>query len=182
MTHIESFATAAASWQSFYLLVGTAAATLIGLMFVALTFGAALVTEDTSEVSRAFVDPPFYHFAYVLLTACLFVFPTLTATALGIALLIMCAIRCSVLVVTWRRMRFAQQKHGDLELSDWVMGVILPLCGYLLGGASGVGFLYGYSASFTGLAIATLMTLAVGVVVAWELMMWMALARAQRGK
>lgn len=182
MTHIESFATMAAGWQSFYLLTGTAAATLIGLMFVALTFGAALVTVESAETSRAFVDPPFYHFAYVLFTGCIFVFPTLTATALGIALLAMCAIRCGVLLVTWRRMRFAQQKHGDLELSDWMMGVILPLVGYLLGGASGVGFLYGYSASFTGLAIATLMTLVVGVVMAWELMMWMVLARATREK
>jgi hypothetical protein len=182
MTHIESFATTAASWQSFYLLTGEAAATLIGLMFVALTFGASLVTAESAQTSRAFVDPPFYHFAYVLFTACLFVFPTLTATALGIALLVMCAMRCMVLVVTFRRMRFAQQNHGDLELSDWVQGVILPLAGYLIGGVSGIGFLYGYSASFTGLAIATLMTLVVGVVVAWELMMWMVLARATRDK
>jgi hypothetical protein len=44
-----SFLAAAATWQSFYLLVGAAAATLIGLMFVAVTFGSSLVTMQASE-------------------------------------------------------------------------------------------------------------------------------------
>jgi hypothetical protein len=180
MTQIESFATAAASWQTFYTLVGTAAATLIGLMFVAVTFGASLVDENTTETSRAFIDPPFYHFAYVLFTACVFVFPTLTAKALGTAALAMCAIRCSVLVVTLRRMIDAQRRHADLELSDWLFGVMLPGLGFLLGGASGVGFLHGYSASFTGLAIATLATLAIGVITSWELMLWIVLSHARK--
>jgi hypothetical protein len=181
MTHIESFAAAAASWQSFYMLSGTAAATLIGLMFVAVTFGASLVNAQTTEASRAFIDPPFYHFAHVLFTACLFVFPTLTATTLGVALLVMCAIRCYVLVVTWRRMRHTQRQFGDIELFDWLLGVVLPLLGYLLGGASGVGFLYGYAGSFTALAIAALMTLIIGVIVSWELMIWMVMSRARKG-
>jgi hypothetical protein len=178
MTPIESFTASAASWQSFYTLTGTAAATLIGLMFVALTFGASLVDERTNETSRAFIDPPFYHFTYVLLTACLFMFPTLTARALGVALLAIFAIRGWVLTLTWRRMLDAQRNAGDLDLSDWVLGVVLPLLGYLLGGASGVGFLRGHAASFTGLAIATLLSLLVGVIVSWELMIWMAISRA----
>jgi hypothetical protein len=180
MTHIESFAATAATWQSFYLLSGTAAATLIGLMFVALTFGASIVDAKSADSSRAFIDPPFYHFAYVLFTGCLFVFPTLTARALGVAVLVMCAIRSAVLGVTFRRMRDAQRAYGDLELSDWMFGVVLPLVAYLAAAASGVGFVKGYSASFTGLAVATLLTLVVGVLVSWELMIWLVIVRARK--
>jgi hypothetical protein len=53
------------------------------------------------------------------------------------------------------------------------------LC-YLLLAASGAGFFAGYSAAFSGLAIAMLGTLVLGIFGAWELMIWMALTRARK--
>jgi len=175
---MPSFAVAAASWQNFYVLVGTAAATLIGLMFVALTFGANLLTPQTSETARSFIDPSFSHFVQILATACLVTMPTMGPTLLGVLVLSIGALRTALLVKIFRHMLEAHRRNHDLELSDWVTGVGIPLLSYLLLAVTGVGFVGGYEAAFDGLAIVTVALLLNGVFGAWELMVWMAVARA----
>jgi hypothetical protein len=182
MTPIPSFAAAAAGWQNFYVLVGTASATLIGLMFVAITFGASLVTAETSVSARAFLDPTFGHFVQVLLTACLITIPTIGPTVLGVLLLAIAALRTWALVKVFRHMRAAHRIHHDIELSDWLTGIAIPLLCYLLLGAAGAAFLDGYPAAHNALAIVTVVILLNGVFGAWELILWMALARARKTK
>ena len=179
MTPIQAFGEAAATWQSFYLLVGGAAATLIGLMFVAVTFGASLLTPETTTTARSFLDPTFAHFVQVLFTACLIVIPTMSPMLLGVLLLAVAALRGSVLLRVVRHMREAQQRHNDIEWSDWLSGVIVPAFAYLLLAASGVAFVSNYAIAFTGLVVVTLVTLMNGVLGAWELMVWMAVSRAR---
>src|SRR3954471_18115803 len=107
MTPIHAFAAVATTWQNFYLLTGTAAATLIGLMFVAVTFGAGLVRAESATSARAFLDPPFTHFVTVLFIACLMLVPTMSPTLLGAALLVATTLRTVALVGVHRRMREA---------------------------------------------------------------------------
>jgi hypothetical protein len=180
MTPIQSFEVAAASWQNFYLLSGTAAATLIGLMFVAVTFGSSLVGAQSTASARSFIDPPFYHFVYVLVAACLVAIPAMTAPVLGVVVLAISVLRTAALIRIHRHMREAHRKFGDIELSDWLSGIVIPLVCYLVLGASGAGFLAGYRAAFNGLALATLGALLLGIFGAWELMIWMALTRARQ--
>ncbi len=179
MTPIHAFAAAAATWQNFYMLVGTAAATLIGLMFVAVTFGAGLVSSQSTTSARAFLDPPFAHFVTVLVTACLLLVPTMNPTLLGGALLVVTSLRLYALFGIQRRMREAHQRYNDIELSDWLMGVILPALCYAGLLASGAGFLADRAAAFTGLAVVIIVVLLLGVFGAWELMMWLALTRVR---
>jgi hypothetical protein len=179
MTPIASFASAAGPWQTFYVLVGTAAATLIGLMFVAITFGASLVTRQTSESARAFLDPTFTHFVQVLLTACLITIPTMGPTLAGVLLLAIGALRTAALFWIFRHMREAHRTHHDIELSDWLIGIAVPLLCHLLLGAAGAAFLGGYAAAFNVLAIATIAVLLNGVFSAWELILWMAETRGR---
>jgi hypothetical protein len=179
MTPVFAFAAVAATWQNFYLLVGTAAATLIGLMFVAITFGAGLVTAQSAPSARAFLDPPFAHFVTVLFTACLLVCPATSARVLGVALLLVAALRTSALIGVARRMREAHAKYGDIELSDWLMGVVLPGGCYAGLVATGGGFLVGRAEAFSALAVATVAILLIGVFGAWELMLWLALTRTR---
>ena len=65
-------------WQSFYLLAGTASATLIGLMFVAISFGARLVPTQSESSVRAFVTPTVIHFSAVLILSVSALIPTFT--------------------------------------------------------------------------------------------------------
>ncbi|HEY2745038.1 MAG TPA: hypothetical protein VGL86_10465 [Polyangia bacterium] len=179
MTPIHDFAVAAAPWQNFYLLLGTAAATLIGLMFVALTFGAGLMTAQAASSARAFIDPPFGHFVTVLLGACLMLVPTMTPALLGGALVIVTVLRALALVRVVRHMRAAHARYNDIELSDWLMGVVLPAILYAALIAIGAGFIAARTAAFGGLAVAVVGTLLLGVFGAWELMIWLALTRVR---
>jgi hypothetical protein len=180
VTPIPLFSAAAATWQNFYLLVGTAAATLAGLMFLAITFGSELVTPDTSASVRSFLDPTFNHFVHVLLMACLMVVPTMGPTLLGVLLLLVAIYRVAALFRIYRHMREAHRIHQDIELSDWLSGIVIPLMTYLLLGAASVGFVLRFEAAFDALAIVTLALLLNGVFGAWELMVWLALTRTRR--
>ena len=180
MTAIGSYGAAAATWQNFYLLVGAGAATLIGLMFVAITFGANLVTSENAATARAFIDPTLNHFVQVLLTACLVTIPTMGPTLIGVLVLCVGAFRIGWLVKIFRHMREAHRANGDMELSDWASGIIVPFVTYALLLATGAGFLAGYAAAFNGLALATILALMNGILSAWELMLWMTLARSAK--
>jgi hypothetical protein len=60
-----------ATWQTFYILIGTAAATLTGLMFIVVTLLAGLRERVplSSEVFATFNTPNVVHFGLVLLVA-----------------------------------------------------------------------------------------------------------------
>jgi hypothetical protein len=176
MTPIDSFPAAVQGWQNFYLLVGTAAATLTGLMFIAVTFGASLVTRQTTASARAFLDPTLSHFVQVLLAACLVTVPTMSAPILGALLLLAGVVRIGGLFWVYGHMKKLHAKHNDIELSDWMMGIALPLLCHLLLLATGFAFLRRCSAAFDALAIVNLALLVIGIRGAWELLVWMAVA------
>jgi len=56
---------------------------------------------------------------------------------------------------------------------------VLPLLCFLALDAAGAAFIVGYSAAFNALAVAMLVILVLGIVGAWDLMIWMALTRAR---
>lgn len=177
---MHAFAATAATWQSFYILVGTAAATLVGLMFVAVTFGASLMTPDSTPSARAWLDPPFAHFVTVLFVAAVMVSPVTTQLPIAVALLVVPLFRALALVRVYRRMREAHARYQDIELSDWLSGVVLPLVCYLGLLGSGAAFVEGRALAFGGLAVVIVVILLLGVFGAWELMLWLALTRLRR--
>jgi hypothetical protein len=65
-------------WANFYLLISTAAATLIGLLFVVITLGAERIVQDGTAKIRMYLTPTVLYFATVLLLAALLTFPNHT--------------------------------------------------------------------------------------------------------
>ena len=53
-------------WQNLYLLVGTASATLIGLLFVAISLGSSILAPQAKAYLRTFVTPIFYVYAQIV--------------------------------------------------------------------------------------------------------------------
>jgi hypothetical protein len=174
---VNPFASVATNWQNFYLLLGTAAATLIGLMFVAVTFGSSRIDRvERPEIMRAFLDPTLSHFVQVLVTACLFLIPPMTSTIIGGLLMAVAAFRVAALVRVHARMKEAHWANGDLEISDWISGIVLPIAEHIGLGASGVLFAVGRP-PFVMLAVVTMLVLLNGVYGAWELTVWIAVTR-----
>jgi predicted transporter len=66
-----------APWQTFSVLIGTAAATLTGLMFVVATLVAGVRVSSSSEAFATFNTPNVMHFCLALLVAAILSAPLL---------------------------------------------------------------------------------------------------------
>ena len=84
---MQTFAEAVAAWHDFYLMVGTAAATLIGLLFVSLSLNAAEITRGHNADLRALAAHTFGNFISVLMFAVVFLIPDQVPRGLGLPLL-----------------------------------------------------------------------------------------------
>jgi hypothetical protein len=86
---MNSFSEAISNWETFYLLVGTAAVTLIGLLFIAVSINIELFHGNLSNVFQSFAALTFNCYFYVLLLAILFIIPGNTYLGLGIPILLL---------------------------------------------------------------------------------------------
>jgi hypothetical protein len=59
------------SWHDFYLLTGTAAATLVALLFVAASVGAGHLSRETAGRTRTYMSPVGVHFTAVFFASAL---------------------------------------------------------------------------------------------------------------
>ncbi len=158
-------------WQTFYFLVGGAAAGLVGLTFVAITLGSGLITKQDISGLRTFVNPTLIHFVYVLVTASVVVIPTITRMQLGIMLvlagLISSGRALSALPFLWQ-----QYKRHVVDMHDWVWYFLAPLASYLTYVGSGTGLLLRNDQALNGLAWASIVLLVAGIRNTWDMVLW----------
>src|SRR5256886_6870919 len=119
-----------AAWQTYYVLIGTAAATLTGLMFVAITLMAQLRVHPPSwSHMRVFNTSNVVHFGTALLIAALLSapWPALWTAAFLLGLAGLGGVSF-VLIVLWEvRHRLVGYQ---LVRSDWLWYTPLPLISY----------------------------------------------------
>jgi len=157
-------------WHDFYILVGTASATLVGLMFVAASIGSSIFDEDHRAGMTAFITPTVVHFAAVLFTCLLVTIPTQSWRTLG-GLIgaggLVGAIYCGRLVA-----QMIIRHRFNVDLIDRLFYALLPLLGYLLALIAAVLLLMQSTASANLLAAAVLTLLFAGIRNAWDMMVW----------
>jgi hypothetical protein len=168
-------------WHDFYILVGTASATLVGLMFVAVSIGSSIFNEEKRASMGAFITPTVLHFACVLFACLIIVVPTHSWCTLGGVLgfggifgLIYCSRILSDIVI---RQRF----KVDLDLSDRLFYALIPLLGYLLILISAVLLLMQSPASVDLIAVGLLTLLLAGIRNAWDMMVWIVIRASPPG-
>lgn len=83
---MSDFARLVSGWETFYLLTGTAAATLIGLLFVAISVGKESVEAKAARDLALFGALTFNCFFYVMVVSILFLIPGLSQLWLGVPL------------------------------------------------------------------------------------------------
>ena len=129
------------SWHDFYVTMGTASASLIGLLFVALSLNLDAVMGESRDHVRAFAEQAFNSFSTVLLIAVCFLIPQHTADGLGIVYVLL------AIVGGYRMLRRAptvwrgRERDRLGEVAFWRLA--LPAAAMLGLAASGVGLLYG---------------------------------------
>jgi hypothetical protein len=157
-------------WRDFYVFVGTAAATLMGLMFVVMSLGQhALATEEGQRATRAFFTPIVVFFATVIVVAVLMLVPDTPPTALGVLLAVVAGAGLIYMIASrahtiWRT--------SELGLDDLMWYVILPYVGYAATGVAAVAIWKTAGFGFYAAGGAMLLLLLIGIRNAWDLVVY----------
>jgi hypothetical protein len=119
------------NWQNFYMLMGTAAATLTGLMFVATTLLAGLDTHEpiANAGIAAYNTPTVVDFCAVLLLAGILSAPWQTFSSVSLLLSLFGFGMLFYQLIVMRRMR--RMPHYQTTLEDWLWYMVLPLLAHV---------------------------------------------------
>jgi hypothetical protein len=121
-----------ASWETFYVIIGTAAATLTGLMFVVATLIAASRPRVSAPVEAfaAFNTPSVVHFGAALLVSALISAPWQVIWYVTLVLGLIGLAGMGYIVVVLRRAR--RQHDYQPVLEDWIWHTIFPFLAYTI--------------------------------------------------
>jgi len=159
-----------ASWDSFYVIVGSAAGALIGLQFVVMTLIAGRPRVPAPEAGAAFATPTIVHFSAVLLLSALLRAPW---PATGIAAVVgggfgLAGVGDTATVA--RRMR--KQTAYRPQFEDWLCHLVLPLVAYGGIGLSALAAGFYTREALFGFASGALLLLFTGIHNAWDAVTW----------
>jgi amino acid transporter len=165
-------------WQNFYMLVGTAAATLTGLMFVTTTILAGIDTHvPTANAGiAAFNTPTVVQFGVVLLLAGVLSAPWQTLSSLSILLSLVGLGMVIYSMIVLRRMR--RMPHYQSTLEDWIWYMTFPLLANVLLIIAASILSKNPSPALYIVAAAMLLLLLVGIRNAWDNVTFLAVERA----
>jgi hypothetical protein len=153
-------------WDSFYVIVGSAAGALIGLQFVVMTLVADRPPIRAAEAGAAFATPTIVHLSAALLVSALLRAPWQTIIPIAALWGVMGLIGVVYTVVVARRMR-KQTVYGP-GFEDWLFHVVLPLAAYaVLALSPFAGHSHTREALF-GVGAAALLLLFAGIHNAWD--------------
>jgi len=156
-----------AGWDSFYVIVGSAAGALIGLQFVVMTLVAANPPKGVSEGSAAFSTPTVVHFSAVLLLSALVRIPwqTVGSAAVAWGVLGLCGLIYGLAIA--RRMRTQSVYQPVFE--DWLFHALLPITAYALLCISALVAASATRDASFGIGAAALLLLFTGIHNAWDM-------------
>ena len=153
-------------WHDFYVLVGTAGATLLALLFVAASIGTGFLTEEHRLGTRTFMSPVVVHFASVFFLSAMALCPWHQAEFLAVLIGIAALIGAVISAYTT-----AQILRTDMTnaVEDYLAYGLLPGLGYLalLGAAASI--YLGKDFGLDALAGALLLLAIVNIRNAWDL-------------
>jgi hypothetical protein len=167
------------AWQSFYVIVGSASAALIGLQFVVIALLAGQKGRATAREIDAFATPTIRHFGASLLVSSMLCAPWPSLAAAGTALAICGATGVVYVVVIIYRARY--QTAYQLVFEDWLWYMALPLLAYASLGVAAFALARDTSISLFATAGTTLLLLFIGIHNAWDTITYIVLQAREAG-
>lgn len=166
------------NWQNFYMLVGTASATLTGLMFVATTILAGIDTHiPTANAGiAAFNTPTVVQFGAVLLLAGILSAPWQAFSSISILICLFSVGMVLYLFIVMRRMR--RMPHYQSTREDWIWYIALPLLANVLLIVAAFVLPKNPSPALYLIGLAMMLFLLVGIRNAWDNVTFLAVERA----
>jgi hypothetical protein len=164
-----------ATWQNFYTIIGSAAATLTGLMFVVVTLmaGGRVRVSSPSQAFATFNTPNVMHFGAALLVAALLSAPWQALWNVGLLLGLSGLGGMIYMVIVLRRAR--RQTDYQPVLEDWLWHTVFPLVSYTALLVAAI-VLPGHPApALFVIAAATVLLLFIGIHNAWDNVLYIAI-------
>jgi hypothetical protein len=115
-------------WHEFYLLVGTAAATVLALLFVAVSLGAGFLSSRHQAPTRTFMSPVVIHFTSVFFIAAVCLIPSHGPVFFSALIGATAAVGIAVSVVV--SVQVIRREWTEF-VSDYLAYGLLPLAAYL---------------------------------------------------
>jgi hypothetical protein len=167
------------TWQNFYVIIGSAAATLTGLMFVVITLiaGVRARVPSPSEAFATFNTPNVFHFGAALLVAVVLSAPWQALWTAGLLLGLAGLWGATYVIIVLRRA--LRQTDYQPVVEDWLFHTILPLVSYSALVVAAL-LLPGYPApALFVIAAATVLLLFIGIHNAWDNVTYIAIELIQ---
>jgi hypothetical protein len=159
-------------WHDFYLLVGTASATLVGLMFVSASVGAQVFKEENRVGLEAFLSPTVVHFSTALFACILATIPE--RTGLGFIVLLS-MVGLAGFIYSARVWVLFLRRRFNVDIIDRLFYAAIPGLAQLMVLASGIMLLTRPEMGLDCLAAALLLLLLAGIRNAWDMTLWIVL-------
>src|SRR5579885_1720999 len=105
------------AWGNFYVIIGSSAAALTGLMFVVIALMPVTRVQRDIKALEAFASPTIVHFSAVLVIGAILMMPQHTLQSLRASLIAAgaCGVAFALLVIR----RTIRQKSYQPEFEDW---------------------------------------------------------------
>ena len=157
-----------ATWQNFYVIIGSAAATLTGLMFVVVTLmaGVRVRVSSPSEAFATFNTPNVVHFCAALLVAAILSAPWQALWHASLLLGLSGLGGMIYVVIVLRRAR--RQTDYQPVLEDWLWHTAFPLISYTALVVAAVVLLGNPALALFVIAAVALLLLFIGIHNAWD--------------
>jgi hypothetical protein len=172
-----------AGWDTFYVIVGSAAGALIGLQFVVLTLIAERPPIRSADAGAAFGTPTVVHFGTAFFLSALVRVPWSTITPFAVLWGVAGFGGIVYVVIVVRRMR--RQSIYRPELEDWLFHAALPFVAYAALALSAFAGRAHMRGALFGVGGATLLLVFIGIHNAWDAVayhVFVNLAREERRK
>jgi SAM-dependent methyltransferase len=165
-----------AAWHDFFVLLGTAAGTLVGLLFVAATVSSGIFTLDRRAPLRVFLSATVVHFSSVLALSLIMLLPVASWPLLGLMVL-----ACGLVGLGYSGLALRDSvRDGLITNIDWEDRTwygVLPIVAYVAEAAAGITLVCGAAAGCVVLAACMGMLLVVGIHNAWDITVWTIMRR-----
>ena len=159
------------AWETYYLIVGSSAGALIGLLFVVITLSGEIDPARASIAQRTFMSPTVFHFVTVMIISCAAVVTTLPPAAMALAIgvpAIFGAVNSGGAFF-----RLASGKLDATHWTDYVYYGVLPAVGHLWLVVAAWMVWQGTGFAEYGVALGAMALLLLGIRDAWDLATWL---------
>ena len=164
-------------WHTFYGIIGSAAATLTGLMFVVATLIDRIRAPKANETFAAFSTPSVVHYCAAFLVAATLCAPWQVLWNVSL-LLGLCGLAgvIYVVIIGWRMRR---QRVYQPVLEDWLWHTAFPLVSYTALVVAALVLPDNSAPALFVVGAATVLLLFIGIHNAWDNLTYIALVRTQ---